>query len=307
MSGSGYVGRFAPSPTGRLHIGSLLAAVASWCDARHHGGQWLVRMEDLDPPREVPGAADDILRTLESFGFEWDGETVKQSLRHDKYEDALKFLQSSGMAFGCGCSRRDLQGAAVYPGTCRGGIPSGKQERLQRFLLGKGVESWNDLILGRLEFRREELGDFPILRADGFWAYQLAVVVDDRDQGITHVVRGSDLLDSTPRQLAIWKALQGDMGPEIPEYGHLPVLTNSLGQKLSKQTMARAVDASSACEQIDFVWRCLGQNAEDQAWRDLMKAGHAHDLLRRGAELWSRNRVPRQSMPLQGWAQEDAV
>ena len=303
MSWSGYVGRFAPSPTGRLHIGSLLAAVASYCDARQAGGRWLVRMEDLDPPREVPGAADDILRTLEAFGFEWDGQVVKQSDRHGSYLDALNFLKSSGMAFGCGCSRKELQGTAVYPGTCRNGVPAGKQERLQRFAMGSGRETWNDLFLGAMEFNKEELGDFPILRADGFWAYQLAVVVDDREQGITHVVRGADLLDSTPRQLAIWNALQGQAMVPITEYGHLPILTNSQGQKLSKQTLARPVDAGYACGQIDFVWRCLGQDAEDGTWQELVQAGHAPTLLKRGSDIWSRKKVPHQSISLQGWAQ----
>ena len=307
MPGSGYVGRFAPSPTGRLHIGSLLAAVASWCDARHHKGEWLVRMEDLDPPREVAGAADDILRTLEGFGLSWDRTVRWQSQRHAAYQQALEVLVSSGRAYPCGCSRKEWEGHASYPGTCRVGLPEEKPARLQRFALDGGQESWTDLILGDCTFEKENLGDFPLLRADGHWAYQLAVVVDDMDQGITHVIRGADLLDSTPRQLALWKSLSVEARPKpLPAYGHLPVLTNAAGQKLSKQTLARPVEASEGPELLDTVWGHLGQDRHDGQWLEAKQSGSMEDMLLRGAQIWSRSRIPTQSIPLQGWGQDEA-
>lgn len=211
-----YRGRFAPSPTGPLHFGSLVAAVASYLDARAHGGEWLVRMEDVDKPRERAGAADAILADLKFFGFQWDGPVMYQSQRTDAYREALERLKAAGAVYPCGCSRKEIEGDR-YPGTCARGLPPGKIARAWRV--------------------RGE-GDFVVLRADGFFAYQLAVVVDDAAQGITDVVRGADLLDSTPRQ----NHLQRLLGYSVPRYRHVPVVLAADGQKLSKQTGAAALD-----------------------------------------------------------------
>ena len=305
MAGSGHVGRFAPSPTGRLHIGSLLAAVASCCDARHHGGEWLVRMEDLDPPREVAGAADDILRTLEGFGFEWDRDVWFQSRRNDAYHAALADLQSGGFCYPCGCSRKDWSEHTVYPGTCRDGLAAGAEGRMQRFRLEEGAMGWHDEFLGEQSFQVERLGDFPLLRADGYWAYQLAVVVDDRSQGVTHVIRGADLLDSTPRQMCVWEALsQVATSTPCARYGHLPILTNAAGQKLSKQTLARPVEVAEACVLLDAVWGWLGQD-RSETWVAAMASGDSRAMLTEGCRIWERNRVPAGSIQLQGWGQDE--
>ncbi len=210
-----YRGRFAPSPTGPLHQGSLVAAVASYLEARAAGGQWLVRIEDLDTTRCVPGAADTILRTLDAYGLHWDGPVLYQSSRPSAYQDALQQLIARGAAYPCGCSRKEV-GDDTYPGTCRDGLPPGKAAR-----------SWR--VRGSAD-----VDDFVLKRADGIFAYQLAVVVDDAFQGITHVVRGADLEDSTPRQLH----LQSLLGLTHPAYRHVPVVTNENGAKLSKQTFA---------------------------------------------------------------------
>lgn len=305
MAGGGHVGRFAPSPTGRLHIGSLLAAVASYCDARHHGGEWLVRMEDLDPPREVPGAADDILRTLEGFGFEWDRDVWFQSSRSDAYRAALDQLESGGFSYRCGCSRKDWAGHPVYPGTCRGGLSEGMEGRIHRFRLADGPVVWRDEFMGPQAFEAQALGDFPLLRADGFWAYQLAVVVDDRSQGVTHVIRGADLVDSTPRQLQVWEALSR-MAGDIPcaRYGHLPILTNAAGQKLSKQTLARPVKVEDACRVIHAVWGWLGQ-VSTESWRMAMASGEPQAMLVEGSRVWDRSRVPLGPIQSQGWGQDE--
>ncbi|MGB1074590.1 MAG: tRNA glutamyl-Q(34) synthetase GluQRS [Flavobacteriales bacterium] len=230
------IGRFAPSPTGALHLGSMVAAVASYLDARARGGQWLVRMEDLDPPREVAGSADAILRTLESFGLFWDGEVVYQSQRHARYEDVLAELMDRGLAFACNCSRAMLGEHKVYPGTCRGL----KEGRAYRLLTGPGQVSWQDGGKGVQSFDlTREVGDFILRRGDGHWAYHLAVVVDDYDAGVTHVVRGEDLLTSTARHLILLEHLKWSP----PKYHHLPLVLNAEGQKLSKQTLATPVDS----------------------------------------------------------------
>ena len=245
----GYTGRFAPSPTGLLHIGSLLTALASYADARANGGRWLLRMEDLDPPREVAGAADDILRTLEAFGFEWDGAVEYQSRRYAVYEAALAGLKAAGAVYPCYCSRRQWQAEArpgvdgfVYGGRCRDAVqrPSenGKTPAW-RLRVPDGEIGFDDGIVGHYaQNLARDIGDFVLLRADGFWAYQLAVVADDAAQGVTHVVRGQDLLVSAPRQ--IW--LQRCLGVPTPQYAHLPLLVNARGQKWSKQTLAPALD-----------------------------------------------------------------
>jgi glutamyl-Q tRNA(Asp) synthetase len=246
-----YVGRFAPSPTGLLHIGSLLTAVASYLDARSRHGRWLVRMEDLDPPREMPGASAAILATLEAFALHWDGEVVYQSKRHHLYAAALAQLRARELVYPCYCSRKTVHAQAqgmgvdgvVYGGRC---ALLSTDKRLctdkapaWRLRVGTELISFFDAVQGwQQQCLNTDVGDFVLLRADGFWAYQLAVVVDDAAQGINHVVRGQDLLVSTPRQIY----LQQLLGLPQPSYAHLPLLTNALGQKWSKQTQAAALD-----------------------------------------------------------------
>jgi glutamyl-Q tRNA(Asp) synthetase len=213
-----YRGRFAPSPTGPLHFGSLVTAVGSWIDARRHGGKWLVRIEDIDEPRTVPGADSLILRTLEAYGLWWDEEVVWQTKRYALYAEAIEKLGDK--CFPCACSRKVV--GERYPGTCRNGVPPGREARAVRLRVPDDMS----------------FGDFILRRADGLYAYQLVVVVDDADQRITHVVRGADLLDSTPPQMF----LQRQLGIPTPVYKHLPVVTNAAGEKLSKQTKAPAID-----------------------------------------------------------------
>ena len=240
-----YIGRYAPSPTGPLHFGSLVAAVGSYLDARAQGGRWLLRMEDLDPPREIPGAADGILKSLEAFGFEWDGEVLYQSRRHAAYAEAAAQLLATGAAFPCACTRKEIADSGVhglegpiYPGTCRHGLPPGREARALRLTAPDQVIAFEDGLQGTVSQNlARDIGDFIIRRADGIHAYQLAVVVDDAFQGVNHVVRGADLLLSTPRQL--W--LQELLGLTRPSYLHLPVAVNPAGEKLSKQTHARPV------------------------------------------------------------------
>ena len=258
-----YIGRFAPSPTGPLHFGSLIAAVGSYLQARSRGGRWLVRMEDLDPPREVAGAADDILRTLECYGFEWDGPVMYQSMRSEVYRAALEDLIRAGHAYECGWTRQEIAAhglngieGAIYPGTCREGLPAGKVARAVRLRTHNELIHFEDAIQGRIEQRLEsEIGDFVVLRADGLFAYQLAVVIDDAAQGITEVVRGSDLLDSTARQIY----LQQLLGLPTPTYMHLPVAVNRDGQKLSKQTRARALPKAHPAATLVTVLAFLNQ------------------------------------------------
>ena len=262
MTRQPYVGRFAPSPTGRLHMGSMVAALASWLDARSKGGTWLLRMEDLDPPREVPGAADDILRTLEAFGLTWDGEVVYQSDRHALYSEALESLKRDGHAFGCICTRKDLASTAVdglYPGTCKAGLPEGETPRSWRFDMPKAVQRWEDHGRGPSSVAGDSMGDFVLKRADGHWAYHLAVVVDDADQGVTHVVRGADLWTSTAAHMALQQA----MNLHTPEYVHVPLVKNDLGQKLSKQTRAQPVSPRDAANVLAKACQALGQPIPD--------------------------------------------
>jgi glutamyl-Q tRNA(Asp) synthetase len=248
MSSSAYRGRFAPSPTGPLHAGSLVAAVASFLDARAHGGVWLLRIEDIDEARSLPDAAQAIMQCLQAHGMQWDGKPVWQSRRKALYQAA--FEQLSDAVYPCACSRREIadsrigvasDGAAVYPGTCRNGLAPGRIARAWRVRVPDQVIVFNDRWVGPVRQRlATEVGDFVLKRADGYWAYQLAVVVDDGDCGITDVVRGADLLDSTARQIY----LQGLLGLPTPRYMHVPVLTNERGEKLSKQTGAAALDIS---------------------------------------------------------------
>lgn len=282
-----YVGRFAPSPTGRLHMGSMVAALASWLDARSQGGTWLLRMEDLDPPREVPGAADDILRTLEAFGLTWDGEVTCQSQRHALYAEALDTLKREGHAFGCICTRKDLASTSVnglYPGTCKAGLPQGESPRSWRFNMPLEAQSWLDHGRGPSTVAGGEMGDFVLKRADGHWAYHLAVVVDDAAQDVTHVVRGADLWTSTAAHMALQHALN----LRTPEYLHVPLVTNNQGQKLSKQTRAQPVSPSDATEVLAKALRVLGQPVPDldKPKRMLQEAVASWDVSKlRGAQV----------------------
>ena len=226
------VARFAPSPTGPLHLGSLLAAAGSYLDARAAGARWLVRMEDLDTPRVVPGCADEMLRTLEAFGFEWDGEVLYQSTRRSDYQEALSALTKAGRTFPCSCSRKDLatdDDAGGYPGTCRAG-PTKSGPTAIRFRVSDGPIHFNDLFQGPQTFDLAACGDVVVERRDGLASYQLAVVVDDAFQHVTRIVRGADLLTSTPWQIDLQRALS----LPAPSYGHLPLLLEPDGAKLSK-------------------------------------------------------------------------
>jgi glutamyl-Q tRNA(Asp) synthetase len=260
---SSYRGRFAPSPTGPLHFGSLVAATASYLDARSVGGEWLVRIEDLDPPREVPGSADDIIATLEAFGFQWNESIVRQGSRAALYEPAVRRLEEESKAYRCSCSRREValllygQTASAdpeelhYPGLCRAGPLQPDRPCAVRFLVPEGNISFDDAIQGRIDASvAEEVGDFVIRRRDGLFSYQLAVVVDDAEQRITHVVRGSDLLNSTARQILLQRAL----GLPTPAYAHVPVATDRNGVKLSKSAGAAAIDSTRPGAEL---WRVL--------------------------------------------------
>jgi glutamyl-Q tRNA(Asp) synthetase len=244
------IGRFAPSPTGPLHVGSLVAAVASFAMARQRGGLWLVRMEDLDTPRVVPGMADDILRTLECLGFAWDGDILWQSRRTEAYGAALQRLLAAGHAYPCGCSRAEIarvataphdgDGEIPYPSLCRGGLPPGKEPRSFRVRVPAEPVAFTDLVMGSQHYDLAGIcGDFVIKRADGLFAYQLAVVVDDDAQGVTQVVRGADLLSSTPRQIVLQRLL----GFDTPAYAHVPLVTGPGGDKLSKRDNALSLAA----------------------------------------------------------------
>jgi glutamyl-Q tRNA(Asp) synthetase len=275
-------GRFAPSPTGPLHLGSLVAAVGSWLFARAAGGSWLVRMEDLDTPRVVPGAAEEILRTLERYGLTWDGEVVLQSRRLKHYDAALEILLMDGNAFACACSRADLARAAsapdradpiangLYPGTCRGGLPPGKEARAIRFRVPAGRIFLEDRVFGPLsEDVAVAVGDIVVRRADGPYAYQLAVVVDDAEQGVTEVVRGADLLSSTARQITLQRALK----VPTPSYAHLPLVLGPDGRKLGKRDGALPLagqDEERVRTALASALRILGQVPVDGSPREML-------------------------------------
>lgn len=287
-----YRGRFAPSPTGPLHFGSLVAAVGSFLQARAADGEWLVRMEDIDPPREVAGAADDILRTLERLGLHWDGTVLYQSTRMEAYGEALERLRRAGAVYGCGCSRREIADSSlrgvegpVYPGTCRGGLKAGRRARALRVRTEGAHVAFEDRWQGTFDCALErEIGDFVVRRADGFAAYQLAVVVDDAAQRITEVVRGADLLLSTPRQLHLQRLL----GPASPDYAHLPVAVNAHGEKLSKQTGAPSISQEPAVPLLRRALSFLGQEIPEAS-----EAGDIESFWRVAAARWRPERVPR--------------
>ena len=288
-----YRGRFAPSPTGPLHFGSLVAAIGSYLDAKAHGGVWLVRMDDLDLSRTVPGAADLILRSLESLGMAWDEPVVYQSKRSAAYEAALKVLKKRKLIYPCACSRREIADSAVggldgpiYSGTCRKGLLAGRAARADRVITDNTRIELKDVIQGKIVHSLErQVGDFVVKRADGYYAYQLAAVVDDAAQGITDVVRGADLLDSTTRQIY----LQQLLGYTTPRYAHLPVAVNVLGEKLSKQTLAAPIVASDLLATLNAALAFLGQDTITDA--DPKKMA---DFWKRAIAGWDLARVPRQ-------------
>lgn len=280
-----YVGRFAPSPTGELHLGSLVCALASYLDARAHGGKWIVRIEDLDPPREPVWAASNILRTLQVLGLSSDEKIVYQSNRHHLYQEALDSLIKTGFAYGCTCTRKQIaeyqasrgRPQNIYPGTCRGkNLTEGI--RSWRFHVPSGERVFADRFFG--EFSQDiekEVGDFVLKRADGFWAYQLAVVVDDEKQGVTHIVRGADLLDNTPRQIELQKAL----GYRVPSYLHIPIVLGENGQKLSKQNGAKGLDLQNIDKEIDKAWTHLGFPR--------FSYGSTKEFLSKATEFWAQS------------------
>jgi glutamyl-Q tRNA(Asp) synthetase len=286
-----YRGRFAPSPTGPLHFGSLVAAVGSFLEARRNDGEWLVRIEDIDLPRVAPGAVDEMLRALDACGLHWDGEIVCQSTRYDAYHAALHELRSRGRVYACACSRRELADSAVsgiegyvYPGTCRAGLPSGRIARALRVDTRGASVAFDDPLQGRATQNLEtEIGDFIVYRADRVFAYQLAVVVDDAEQGITDVVRGADLLDSTPRQIFLQRLL----GLPEPRYVHLPVAVNASGEKLSKQTLAPPVDPGQPVPALLAALRFLGQEPPPG-----LDAGRVEDVWQWASAAWQIACVP---------------
>ena len=284
-------GRFAPSPTGPLHCGSVVAALASYLSARARGGEWLVRIDDIDPPREVEGAADEILRTLEAYGLEWDGTVLYQSRRRDAYETALEQLKHNDVLYACGCTRKEIADTGilglegpVYPGTCRRGVSPGRAPRALRVRTDGAVIEFVDRVQGRQRSQLEaEIGDFVVKRADGLYAYQLAVVVDDAGQGITEVVRGADLLPSTPRQIHLQRLL----GLPTPEYLHVPAVLDASGEKLSKQTYARPLPRANP---VPVLWRALaflGQSPLPE-WQQASR----DEFLRAAVARWTEAVVP---------------
>ena len=280
----GYIGRFAPSPTGPLHAGSLVAALASWLDARAHGGRWLVRIEDVDTARCIPGAAETIIHQLAALGLRADEAPLWQSTRGPLYQAALDRLMAQGLAYPCACSRGDIalvlaaqgrphqrHGELVYPGTCRAGL-GGRAPRAWRFKVPPGIVSWHDRRLGPQQQDVEQgVGDFVLKRADGLWAYQLAVVVDDAQQGVTDVVRGVDLADNTARQILLQQAL----GLATPRYLHTPLVLARNGEKLSKQNGAEPIDTSDPLRALNAAAQVLGLGPQQAALSDALSAWQA--------------------------------
>ena len=297
---SDYTGRFAPTPSGPLHLGSLTAAVISWLDARHHRGRWLLRIDDVDRPRSVPGAADAILRALDAHGLHWDGPVVWQSTRDEAYHAALARLRSERQAFPCACSRKDVLAAAlpgwegpIYPGTCREKLPAGRSGRAWRLRMTQRHWVIEDRALGPVGFDLRLLGgDFVIRRADRVFAYQLATVVDDLDAGVTDVVRGIDLLGSVPRQLQLYQAL----ACTPPRYLHHPVVVTGRGEKLAKSSGAAAVDPRNATGTLARVLRAIGIPGIEV--RDAAPgAGAVEALLDHAQRHWHPGQMPTGPVP----------
>jgi glutamyl-Q tRNA(Asp) synthetase len=293
MTAAKIVGRFAPSPTGPLHFGSLIAAVGSYCQARRAGGRWLLRMDDLDTPRVLPGAADEILLTLEALGLYWDGEIVWQSRRQEAYVDALERLQKRGLLYGCACSRREILASAphpgeegpVYPGTCRRGLPAGRLQRAVRVMVPDRIIGFDDGVFGWQEQNlAREVGDFVLRRADGMFAYQLAVVVDDAGSGVNQVVRGADLLGSTPRQIFLLDSL----GLPVPAYLHVPLALHPDGRKISKRYgIAGDLLSDGGGEVVWQALRWLGQPVPEE-----LRRAPSAELLAWGVAAFDREGIP---------------
>ncbi len=286
-----YIGRFAPSPSGPLHFGSLVAALASYLDARTNGGKWLVRMEDIDPPREQPGAAALILKALEVHGLHWDDSVLYQSTRSDAYDQAIEELRAVGAVYCCTCTRKELRGTnGVYPGTCRGQHRISEKTHSLRIHCPDSTVSFDDLIQKKVSSDLIDLGDFIIKRKDGLYAYQLAVCVDDAYQGITHVIRGSDLLYATPWQLCLQSVLE----ISSPAYGHFPVITHDDGGKLSKQNHAPAVSLDNPAEALLKALTALGQNPEP-----CLVGSSVSEIIKWGVKHWQLGAIASQmSVPL---------
>jgi len=298
-----YRGRFAPSPTGPLHFGSLVAAVGSYLDAKFNDRKWLVRIEDLDRQREVPGAADDILRTLEALELEWDDEVVYQTQRLRFYQQALDDLIKQKLIYPCHCSRKEIADSSVvgingpvYPGTCSQNPLPLTQTKIHGHALRVRTQSdcivFADALRGKYSQNlRQEIGDFVLRRADGIYTYQLAVVVDDALQGITHVVRGADLIDSTPRQIF----LQQLLGYATPCYMHLPIVTNNVGEKLSKQTRASAIQLPNALTNLIQAIQFLGQNPPEE-----LKQGNIASFWQWAKKNWRVEKIPHNCNTISG-------
>ncbi|AIR04659.1 glutamyl-Q tRNA(Asp) ligase [Cedecea neteri] len=284
MSAQLYIGRFAPSPSGELHFGSLIAALGSYLQARSQQGRWLVRIEDIDPPREVPGAADTILKQLEHYGLHWDGEVLWQSQRHDAYRAALEWLQQQGLSYYCTCTRSRIQQiGGFYDGHCRT-LGHGPQNAAMRLMQNNPVLSFHDGLRGQLNadvaLARE---DFIIHRRDGLFAYNLAVVVDDHFQGVTEIVRGADLIEPTVRQISLYQ----QFGWPAPGYIHLPLALNDQGAKLSKQNHAPALPQGDPRPLLVEALRFLNQQVAGD-WQDLT----LESLLEQAGVNWSLDKVP---------------
>lgn len=292
-----YIGRFAPSPTGPLHLGSLLAALGSFLQARHRQGKWLVRIEDLDPPREVPGASTDILKTLEYFHLFWDDDIVYQSHRSERYDEIINELLKNDLIFPCTCSRKTIQATAqigplgmIYPGTCRPNRLPLKQQHSLRLLLPDQDINFKDTIQPALSLNlMRDIGDVVLLRADGFYAYHLAVVVDDEDQHVSEIVRGTDLLYSTP----VHQYLQQCLNYNTPNYIHLPVIENARGEKLSKQTGASKVSFHNPEKTLLQLLNMLGQNPAEE-----LQDGSLDEILTWAINHWDINKVPTENIKL---------
>ena len=288
-----YIGRFAPSPTGPLHFGSLIAAVASFCESKQQQGRWLVRMEDLDKPREVKGAANTILQQLEAFGFEWDGEILFQSQRANAYTAVLEQLKNKQLIYPCTCTRKEIADSShqlgidgvIYPRTCLQNPLKPNVAKAWRIKTDDLEICFNDAIQGSVHQNiSRQVGDFILKRADGLFAYQLAVVADDAAQGITHIVRGADLLDSTPRQIYLQRCLNY----HTPQYVHVPIATNALGEKLSKQTLAKSLNIQIASHLLFDALQFLGQQPPAE-----LKSATLHEMWSWAFAHWQLSRVPK--------------
>jgi len=281
-----YIGRFAPSPTGELHFGSLLAALASFLDARSHNGHWLLRIDDIDPPREMLGASQSIINTLTAFGLEWDGDIVFQSTRYARYQQTLEQLKTQHLSYACHCSRKDIFKRTLsnrYDRHCLNNPPSDISKCAWRFKNTMPNFSWTDGLLGEQTIQQDNLIDFVLKRSDALWAYQLAVAVDDAAMGITHIVRGSDLLEEASKQHALIKAL--DL-PEIA-FSHIPLAKNCAGQKLSKQSLAPALSKANVNETLFQALQVLGQQPKQH-----FSKANKKDLLHQAIINWNPQAIP---------------